>query len=83
MRIQFLKEDSSYYAVAQQQAFKGFMWEEMMFAEISPSLKAWAVKWEDDWSNPIHFDTLIEAQKHIEKEYFRHKPHSNGKKYEL
>ncbi len=83
MRFTYAKEDGSYFALAQDQIFKGFRYDEMQFAEINKSLGSWMVRWEDSYKDTYHFDTLIEAQNYIEKEYIRHTPHSNGRKYEL
>lgn len=83
MRMQFIKENESFFAIAQQQIFKGYNWDEMQFAEITPALGGWMVRWEDDYSNPINFSTLIEAQKHVENSYFKHYPHSNGEKHKV
>jgi hypothetical protein len=83
MRIIYIEENGTHFAVAQDQVFDGFLYEEAMWAEIKPSLGAYQVTWEDDFSNPFHCDTLLDAKLHVEKNYFHHQPHSNGDKHKL
>jgi len=83
MRLTFVKEDGTYYAVAFDQIFNGEMCQEWMFAEISPSLGAFMVRWENDYSNPLHFNTLPEAKIYIEKNHYKYNPIPNGAKFNV
>ncbi len=79
-KIIFLEEDGIYFALAQFELYKGKWCDELFYAEISPDFK---VTWQDDWKNPVKFETLSQAQTYIRENYLKHTPHVNGRTYEV
>jgi hypothetical protein len=87
-----------YFAISQLEKYKGKVYDELMWAEITPGIiamkrraigitpsmpeEAFIVIWEDDWQNKLVFTTLEEAKQHIIKNFHKHVPHNNGKIFE-
>jgi hypothetical protein len=80
MRILFEIDGSTEFAVSYDAEWNGYIHEELIWAEIDKALGGFMVRWENDFSNPVHFTVLAEAKVHIERNYFRHTPLSQGKK---
>ncbi len=82
MRINFVKEDGDFIAISQDQEYQGYMWEEMIWAEVCKK-DSWEVRWESDYKNIHKFETKVEAFKFIEKNYFKFNPKQNGNRYKI
>jgi hypothetical protein len=80
MRIVFEKADDVWYAVAYDQELNDYVHQELIYAEISESLGAHKIVWEDAYFEPEFFDTFDLARKHVLANYSRHQPLSQGRK---
>ena len=78
MRILYETEGTSTYCVSYGAELDGYIHEELWHCDIDPGLGGYFVRFQDDYSNPIHFSTLLEAKTYVEKNYFKHKPLSQG-----
>jgi hypothetical protein len=81
MRIVLEQEGGTYYATAYGEELNEYIHEELLYAEVSPSLGAWMVRWESDYFNPQHFDTFDLARKYVLTNYFNYTPLSRGTKH--
>jgi hypothetical protein len=70
------------YAVTQLEVYKGKFYDELFFAEIRPRDGLFELRWEDDWFNKITLTSMIDVKDHIEKYYYKHTPHINGRAYD-
>lgn len=84
MRIIFTKEpDGTTAAISLDAEYKGFLHEELYWCDICKALGGVMVRWQSDYSNPVHFSTDAEARKHVLENYKKYTPHSNGRKFQL
>jgi hypothetical protein len=84
MTLRFINEDDgSTSAVIFDYIRDGWRHDEAFFGEIGTALGGWMCRWNDDYSNPIHFETEIEAKKYMNVNYQSRNFFSNGRKYEL
>jgi hypothetical protein len=85
MKITFEQEGNSIFAVAQNVKYKGKMCDELLYCEIWLGTLPFSVgiRWEDDYNKPVNADTIEEAKQHILDNYSSHKPHINGKSYDI
>jgi hypothetical protein len=91
MKITFEQEGNSIFAVSQNVKYKGKMCDELMFAEIKEqkgdtvlgSLPFFMVHWEDSYSDGVYFPFEWQAKQYVLDNYSSHKPHINGKSYEI
>ena len=80
MRLLFENADGIWYVVAYDATYKDYVHQELIFAEVSESLGAFKIQWEDDFYNPEFFDTFDSARNHVLSNYNRHQPLSQGRK---
>lgn len=83
MTIVFECFDNTMYAVAYDEIINGYMHKELMIAEIDEALGGYMVRFESDWSNPIHCDSMDDAKAVILKDYTKHTPRSMKRNYYL
>lgn len=83
MKIKFESGDDSYFAISENAFWRGLMYEELLWAEVKPSGNKYVVVWEDAWNKLIKFDSIDEARQHVEQNFKNHKPHINGKEYNM
>ena len=84
MNISFNREpDDTLSALSFDVVWKGYYVEELYWADVSKALGSYMVRWNDDYSNPLHFDSEELAKQYVVENYSRHNPHINGKQYEL
>jgi hypothetical protein len=81
MKIEFLTEGGTTFAVALNQKFKRRFYEELLFAEVAPMGDGVVVRWNDDFFNPQPFSNIEEAKQTIINEHSSHTPESNGKEW--
>ena len=78
MTIRFEPGDGSYYAVVQNDFWRGRLYEELLFAEVKPKGDNYVVVWEDAWNKPELFEDFMAAKDYIIKNFKNHIPHVNG-----
>jgi hypothetical protein len=91
MKILFIESQENgyleYYAISQMEVYKGKLHDELFWAELRPDVLGMIgdkdcvkvqLTWEDDFYNKLYFDTLDEAKKHVNDNWFKHSPHVNG-----
>lgn len=83
MTIIFEPEEDTLYAVAYDEILKGYLHQELMYAEIDPALGGFMVRFEDSYSDPHHCSTLEEAKEFVLKNYSRHNPRSMKRNFYL
>lgn len=91
MKITFEQEDSVLFAIAQNVHYKGKMCDEILYAEIEEvsvniplgHLSVFSLRWEDCWDKDQSFTTQEEAKQYVIANYTSHKPHINGKSYDI
>ena len=76
--IKFLEENGSHFAVAQFEIYKTRWCDELLFAEVTSEN---LVIWQDDWQNPVPFETFYQAERYIRENYLQHQPLVNGNTY--
>jgi hypothetical protein len=81
MNIHFEKEGNTVFAVAYDEVIDEYRHEELLIGEIDNALGAYMVRFESDWNNPIHCDTIDQAQQLIIKNQYKYKPTSVGRNY--
>jgi hypothetical protein len=79
MNIAFLDENGTVFAVAQNQKYKQNVYEELMYAEVTPFGNGFTVRWNDNFFSPEPFSSLEEAKQYIKDNHSHHEPESNGK----
>jgi hypothetical protein len=84
MRIIFNDEpDGSQSAISLDATLDGYLHQELYWSDIIKALGGYAVRWNDAWNTPVHFETDALARKHVLENYRKHKPVSNGSKYKI
>lgn len=81
MNIFFETEDTTIFAVAYNEIVGEYLHEEFLIAEIDPALGAVMVRYESDWNNPIHCDSVDQAKQEIIKNHYKYKPTSVRRNY--
>lgn len=86
MTLTFAEDRSNnyliYFAIAQNEVYRGKIAEELMFAELVPGEDGVKVVWEDDFYHPVILNTLEEAKRFVLNHYYKHTPHVNGSLYD-
>lgn len=80
MRIIFTREpDGTEAAISLDAVYEGALHTELYWADLNDT----EVRWQDDYSNPVKFNSVPEAKNYVLSNYSRHKPISNGSRYQL
>lgn len=83
MKIDFVKEDGTIYAISTDAIYRQRVHDELLWAEIEPKNGKHRVMWEDNHLSIFDFDSLMLAQTHISQFHLQHKPYINGNSYKL
>jgi hypothetical protein len=83
MRIRFEQEGTTWFAISQDVEFEGYLYQELIWAEIDQALGGVMIRFESDYNNPIHVENIPAAREHVINNYFRYRPTQNGPKYKL
>jgi hypothetical protein len=84
MKIDFVTEDGTTFAIAQKTTYKGKFYDELMFAELDKHpTEGWFVRWEDSFMIKIPVASAEEGKKLILRDLVLHKPHVNGAVFDL
>lgn len=81
--IKFEREKNILFAISQNIVLDGYWYEEVIWAEIDDQTHEYIeLRWVDEWSNLMQFDTLDAAKFHIKENCGLHKFHQNGTRHE-
>lgn len=89
MKIEFEEDRSNgyliYFAISRMEIWKGKVHDELMWGELIPVSKSSNIQviWEDDFYNPLTFNTLEGAKDYLIKNHSHHTPYINGKSYKI
>ena len=83
MRIKYVEDGSIIHAISQDVIYDDHVCEELMWAEIHTSQEMVEVKWQDNFLQPILFDSVTQAKYSIEDEYEIHTPYYNGARHKV
>lgn len=83
MKITFIEEDNSIFAVAQNVEKGGKFYDEILYAEILQKDGKIFVIFEDDWQNKLPFENLKTAEEFVKNNYHKHNGHVNGNIYNI
>jgi hypothetical protein len=78
MKIDFIEEGNSIFAVSQNVEKNGKFYDELLWAEIIWVKEGIFIIWQDDWQNRIYSESRYKAMDYIRKEYSKHTPIVNG-----
>jgi hypothetical protein len=82
MEIKFEKDDSITYAISQDCIYEGYLYEEIIWAEIKHGHEGnYSVRFETAWDQPVYFSTEGEAKTFVLRNYSQYKPQPNGPRY--
>jgi hypothetical protein len=80
MKLVFEQEGTTTYVVAFNQELDGYLHQELYYADIEDLGGKVILAWNSNYSNKIPFNTVEDAKVFAQKNYHKHKPHSQGTK---
>jgi len=83
MTIEYIKEDSTIYAISTDCEYKKRIYQELMWAEIDQENGKVILRWEDDFMKKIECESVSQAKTIIQNDHMLHTPHVNGASYEI
>ncbi len=83
LKIEFVKEDGTIFALAQNTMYKGKYYDEILFAEIESNVEGgMLIRWEDDYMTKVPA-TKDNYRELVLKDITNHKPHVNGASFDM
>lgn len=83
MKLKFEQEGNSHYAIAFEEVYNRQVCDELWFADIDLKDSGFIIRWQDNYSNKIPSNSLIEAKELILREFSKHTPQIVGNRYDL